>query len=66
MVEAESERHGRTDGRRAIHGHHAVVERFLETVRAGQEGDGALAAELARVVDACYRSAESRREVALS
>jgi predicted dehydrogenase len=43
-------------------GHVAVVEQFLERVRGGAH-DGAAAAELARVVDACYRSARSRREV---
>lgn len=47
-------------------GHDAVVERFLESVRSGSGGDGAAAAELARVVDACYRSAEARREIGLS
>jgi predicted dehydrogenase len=45
--------------------HEAVVERFLEQVRAGAGGDGEAAAQLARVVEACYRSAEARREVAL-
>ncbi len=47
-------------------GHDAVVERFLTSVRAGSGGDGVAAAELARVVDACYRSADARREIALS
>ena len=43
--------------------HLRVVEEFLETVRNGSGGDGPLAVELARVVDACYRSARERREV---
>jgi len=51
---------------RAGRAHEAVVERFLEQVRAGAGGDGEAAAQLARVVDACYRSAEARREVGLS
>jgi hypothetical protein len=39
----------------------------VETVRSGRwEGhDGAGAAELARVVDACYRSAAEQREIRL-
>jgi len=44
-------------------GHTAVVERFLERVRDGGDADGRTAAELARIVDACYRSAQERREV---
>jgi predicted dehydrogenase len=44
-------------------GHRAVVERFLERVRAGADADGETAATLARIVDACYRSAKERREV---
>ncbi|MDA0139361.1 Gfo/Idh/MocA family protein [Solirubrobacter deserti] len=47
-------------------GHDEVVEQFLDAVRAGEGGQGAAAAELARVVDACYRSAEAGREIALS
>ena len=47
-------------------GHLAVVERFLERVRAGGDADGETAAELARVVDACYRSARDGREVSLA
>jgi predicted dehydrogenase len=47
-------------------GHDAVVEGFLAAVRSGAGGAGVAAAELARVVDACYRSAEERREIALS
>ena len=48
-------------------GHRAVVESFVETVRSGDRGDadGAGAAELARVVDACYRSAAEQREIRL-
>jgi len=47
-------------------GHDEVVQQFLESVRAGAGGEGVAAAELARVVDACYRSAETRREIAVS
>ncbi len=49
-------------------GHDAVVAEFVQTVRSGDwEGhDGSGAAELARVVDACYRSAAEQREVSLS
>jgi hypothetical protein len=45
-------------------GHVAVVEQFVETICAGdwRAHDGA-AADLARVVDACYRSASEQREV---
>ncbi len=48
-------------------GHREVVEDFLAKVRGGDPGahDGAAAAELARIVDACYRSAAEHREVAL-
>jgi len=48
-------------------GHRAVVESFVETVRSGDhdDADGAGAAELARVVDACYRSATEQREIRL-
>jgi predicted dehydrogenase len=46
-------------------GHHAVVAQFVDKVRNGGGDDGAGAAELARVVDACYRSAAERREVRL-
>jgi predicted dehydrogenase len=45
-------------------GHDEVVADFLDAVRAGEGGEGAAAAELARVLDACYRSAEAGREVA--
>jgi predicted dehydrogenase len=48
-------------------GHIAVVEQFLEKVRSGdwQGHDGSAAATLARVVDACYRSAAEQREIRL-
>jgi predicted dehydrogenase len=48
--------------------HAGVVADFVATVRSGEwDGhDGAAAAELARVVDASYRSAAERREVSLS
>jgi predicted dehydrogenase len=48
-------------------GHVAVVEQFVEKVRSGRFGehDGSTAASLARVVDACYRSAAEQREVRL-
>jgi predicted dehydrogenase len=48
-------------------GHEAVVEQFVAKVRSGDwsRHDGATAASLARVVDACYRSAAEQREVAL-
>jgi predicted dehydrogenase len=43
-------------------GHRAVFEQFLAKIRSGrwQEHDGTAAIELARIVDACYRSAEQR------
>ncbi|MEA2286545.1 MAG: hypothetical protein QOJ21_2588 [Solirubrobacteraceae bacterium] len=49
-------------------GHKAVVEQFAEKVRSGRfdEHDGSGAAELARIVDACYRSAAEQREIRLS
>ena len=48
-------------------GHAAVVEQFVQRIRTGRRRghDGAGAAELARVVDACYRSAAERREIRL-
>jgi predicted dehydrogenase len=48
-------------------GHKAVVEQFAEHVRAGDRRghDGSGAARLARVVDACYRSAAEQREISL-
>jgi predicted dehydrogenase len=49
-------------------GHAAVIEQFVATVRGGdwRGHDGAAAAALARVVDACYRSAAEQREVRLT
>jgi predicted dehydrogenase len=47
-------------------GHEAVVVRFLESVRNGGGDHGTAAAQLARIVDACYRSAAERREVTLA
>jgi predicted dehydrogenase len=49
-------------------GHDAVVEQFVAKVRSGrwQEHDGADAIQLARIVDACYRSAAEEREVRLA
>jgi predicted dehydrogenase len=48
-------------------GHDAVVEQFAATIRSGDwsDHDGSGAAELARVVDACYESAAEQREVRL-
>jgi predicted dehydrogenase len=48
-------------------GHRAVVAQFLDTIRSGDwsGADGAGAAELARVVDACYRSSAEQREIRL-
>jgi predicted dehydrogenase len=48
--------------------HDVVVADFVETVRSGSwEGhDGSAAAQLARIVDACYRSAAEQREVVLA
>jgi predicted dehydrogenase len=48
-------------------GHEAVVEQFLSKVRSGrwEEHDGAGAVALARIVDACYRSAAAQREIRL-
>jgi predicted dehydrogenase len=47
--------------------HKAVIEQFIEKVRAGDFGrhDGSGAAALARVVDACYLSAAEQREIRL-
>jgi predicted dehydrogenase len=49
-------------------GHDAVIEQFAAKIRSGdwQRHDGSGAAELARVVEACYRSAADRREVRLT
>jgi predicted dehydrogenase len=46
-------------------GHKVVVERFLTKIHSGRwhEHDGATAVDLARIVDACYRSAAEQREV---
>ena len=48
-------------------GHVAVVEQFVDKIRSGdwRALDGSSAAALARVVDACYRSAAEQREVRL-
>jgi predicted dehydrogenase len=48
-------------------GHKAVVEQFVEKVRSGDRRryDGSNAAAIARVVDACYRSAAEQREIRL-
>ena len=48
-------------------GHNAVVEQFVEKIRSGEwrQYDGSGAAALARVVDACYRSAAEQREIRL-
>lgn len=47
--------------------HPAVVADFVATIRSGgcSGHDGAAAAELARIVDACYRSAAEQQEVRL-
>ncbi|MGZ8634781.1 MAG: Gfo/Idh/MocA family protein [Solirubrobacteraceae bacterium] len=49
-------------------GHTAVIEQFVEKIRSGhwRRYDGSSAATLARVVDACYRSAAEQREIRLS
>ena len=54
-------------GVRPGRGHKAVVEQFVDKVRAGdwRGHDGAGAARLAHVVDACYRSAAEQREIRL-
>jgi predicted dehydrogenase len=46
-------------------GHFAVIEQFADKIRSGEwrDHDGSAAAGLARVVDACYRSAAEQREV---
>ena len=48
-------------------GHAAVIEQFAQKIRSGdwRQHDGSAAAELARVVDACYSSAAERREIRL-
>jgi predicted dehydrogenase len=48
-------------------GHKAVIEQFVDKLRAGQwrQHDGSGAAALAHIVDACYRSAAEQREIRL-
>jgi len=48
-------------------GHDVVVANFLAAIREGDwaRHDGAGAAELARVIDACYQSAAEQREITL-
>jgi predicted dehydrogenase len=48
-------------------GHKAVIQQFVERIRSGdwRHYDGSNAAALARVVDACYRSAAEQREIRL-
>jgi len=48
-------------------GHKAVIEQFVDKIRSGRwrEHDGSNAAALARIVDACYRSAAEQREIRL-
>ena len=48
-------------------GHMAVIEQFVAKVRSGgwDAHDGAAAVQLARIVDACYLSAEEQAEVRL-
>jgi predicted dehydrogenase len=47
--------------------HKAVIEQFVDKIHAGdwRHHDGSGAAALARVVDACYRSAAEQREIRL-
>jgi predicted dehydrogenase len=49
-------------------GHDAVIEQFVEKIRSNQWAryDGSGAAALARIVDACYRSAAEQREIAIA
>ena len=49
-------------------GHKVVVEQFVAKIRSGRwhEHDGAAAVDLARIVDACYRSAAEQREIRLT
>jgi predicted dehydrogenase len=49
-------------------GHRVVVDQFLAKIRSGRwdEYDGSAALPLARIIDACYRSAADRREIRLS
>jgi predicted dehydrogenase len=48
--------------------HKAVIEQFVDKVRAGEwsQHDGSGAAALAHIVDACYRSAAEQHEVRLA
>jgi predicted dehydrogenase len=48
-------------------GHRVVVQQFLDKVRGGEweRHDGSSALPLARIIDACYRSAAERREIRL-
>jgi predicted dehydrogenase len=48
-------------------GHRAVLRMFVDKIRSGRwaEHDGSGAVELARIVDAAYRSAAERREIRL-
>lgn len=50
-------------------GHQAVVEEFIDIVRAGEASwghhDGSLALSRAEIIDACYRSARDAKEVQL-
>ena len=43
------------------------MEEFLAAIRSGDAAahDGSDAAEVTRVIDACYRSASERREIVL-
>jgi predicted dehydrogenase len=49
-------------------GHEVVVGQFLDKIRSGRwdEHDGAATVDLARIIDACYRSAAEQREVRLT
>ena len=48
-------------------GHRVVVDQFLAKIRSGRwdEHDGSAALPLARIIDACYRSAADQREIRL-
>lgn len=50
-------------------GHQAVVEEFIDTIRAGEsvwgDHDGSLALSRAEIIDACYQSAREQREIQL-
>ena len=49
-------------------GHRVVAEQFLAKVRSGrwEQYDGSSALPLARIIDACYRSAAGQREIRLT